>query len=51
MYSSCILLVQSLCILAVYYGYSDYVFQLFTVDRVTMYSSCVLWVQYNDYAF
>ena len=35
--------VQQLYILAVYCGYSDYVFYLCTVHTVIMYSSCVIW--------
>ena len=46
MYSSCVLGVQWLCILAVYWGYSGYVFQLCTRGTVAMYSSCVLGVQW-----
>ena len=57
MFASCVLLVQLLCtvaeycgysnyyILAVYCGYSDYAFYLCTVRTVIMYSSCVMWAQ------
>ena len=44
-YSSRILCVQLLCILAVYSGLSDYAFSLCTVGTVTMNCSCVLWVK------
>ena len=43
-YSSCVL-GYSDCILAVYWGYSDYAFHLCTGGRVTVYSSYVLRVQ------
>ena len=45
MYSSCVLGVQWLCILAVYWGYSDYVFYRCNGSAVTMYFWCVLGVQ------
>ena len=44
-YSSCVLVKQLLCILAVYWWYSDCVFWLCTGGIVTVYSSCVLGVQ------
>ena len=43
-YYSCVLGVQYLCILAVYWGYSDCAFHLCTGGIVTVYSICVLGV-------
>ena len=45
MYSISVMWVQLICILAVYCGYSDYVFYQCNVGTVNMYSSCVLWIQ------
>ena len=45
MYSSSVLWLQRICILAEYCGKSDYVFYQCTVGIVNMYSSSVLWVQ------
>ena len=44
MYYICVLGVQLLCIVAVYWGCSYYVFYLCTGGAVTMYSSSVLGV-------
>ena len=41
-YCGCVLGVQLLCILAVYWWYNDCVFWLCTGGTVTVYSSCVL---------
>ena len=45
MYSSSVLWVQSLFIISVYCGFSEYVFLQCTVGTVLMYSISVLWVQ------
>ena len=39
-YSSCVLGVQCLCILAVYWGYSDCAFHLCTGGRMTVFQLC-----------
>ena len=41
MYSSYVIGVQRLCILAVCCGYSGYVFKKYTVGTVAMYSNCI----------
>ena len=41
-YSSCVLVLQRLCVLGVYWWYSDCVFWLCTGGTVTVYFGCVL---------